>query len=1349
MARAYEIKTTPKKDSGRAYELGGTPKKLPLIKPQISIPKKPVGFLETLKYLPSATWEQFTGGAKFPEKMKTSEKMKFFAKELPSASKEVAISYAKLIPRAFMRVASDVADPFIHWAYGVETPDEPTPSYPLIGEVPTTRKLYSQYKESGYSPLVSGLLAGSDVAMNFAIVLGIGEFFAKKVPVKLKTSEVKVSLEKTATGYNKVANLTTVNKSNTPIVNSAKYYKVGSKSLVEVVSTKEGTLQMTGFDISRTQFQNIIKKITNVGATKTIKNPEVSSLIIPDKAINTAIKSLVSKKVSPVVPIAVKGAIPVPTPGVAPAITPIPQEVVSKQVKPEKGIIAPEIKPEPIKVITRTKPSSITGSGYRRMVVEGHPGIYTDSFLLLEDRTSKEVSSWQEKQEPMEDKLKYDVIKTLYPKEKTNPTKFISFEKPKYGVTIAHIDVGKDKSIQINAEYYQWLNKEGYIIKSSGKYDMPLVLERNGKDVGLLMPIKGEGKTMKELGVISKPVKEVKSNQNIEYNQVIDKVKTQGAETLNTNELDTIAKGEQTIVTPIGKKPITPEDEATNKIIDLYAGFPLSKLADIPVTFNGTRMKLINMLGKEVIRYHGLTPDIKKLLVKLETIPDLTKDALSEFFITQFPVSANDAKLLSRHHENPGENPITPELEPYAESIKSLIDISKTMQISRDLMKEFFPQSFLNRANKEILQHQESIASMQKMKAVVIPERPALEKAHAVKKENTITKHQVAIDELNEYKEFLNGLQYLPHLYLQSEAIQNNILKLMPEGRITAAFRSALSKLKGRKIATMEDAKAMGLLPEEDIRIILASHFDYLYRKSLIYDVIQELKNNPQAILPEKEAPDYWDRVAVAQLNDFRVHPLLSAAITDFAVPDNTGTFGKIYDNVNWLGKAIVFFNPIILPFWDIFQGYAAGSINPIRTIASATIGGVVGGPIGAFTGAVISTFTQSNTLQAWRDVTGKTKVYEQLVERGVFRTPRVGYFSQPIENTMRVLVDRMDSQYPKWKKAVEKIIGKPIDWKTYTLFPDIYQTNWRLTWFLDRVLRTATYRHALNKGMDMDTAAEYTNNFHANYNLFTNRAKRTLNRAFFVPTYKANMIVNMPAYVAKNTFELAKSIGKGGPTPVQKASLGALMRVMVLVAGVLAFAAYHGYRLREGYRLVKKLDKPEITKEGKIVTERVITLPGPFAEIPKFVSRLSQGPKGLYMYMAKVPQISWGLSRNARWNGEPYWTEGAAPEYQRKEIMINMLKDYIAPIDRYSMMTDEETDAIDNILSTFGLATYKRGSTESRILWQITNEKSKLTKFLKRPDISIEDKRNAQRAYQEKVLKFIDELKDYQETFK
>jgi len=794
--------------------------------------------------------------------------------------------------------------------------------------------------------------------------------------------------------------------------------------------------------------------------------------------------------------------------------------------------------------------------------------------------------------------------------------------------------------------------------------------------------------------------------QNIEYKKVKNKLEAQGSDSLTDEELKILSNGPAETITAEGVKPALEEDIAADKIMELFSGLPLERLKDIPITFRGTKMRLIDALGKEIIRYYGLAPETKRLLVQLEGGNDVRKEELIRLFKEQFPISSEQAKLLNYHQENPEKYPIPAELKPYADKVESLIALSQKLQEERGT-KEFFPQSFINRANKEIQRHQSVISTL--------------------KEESAINKHRQAIKDLQDYIEFLEGLRYSPHLYLFSEEIQRNILRLMPEGRITSKFRDTLTKLKGRRIATLDDAKELGLFPEEDIRITLAAHFEYLFRKITIHDIVEELKKNSRAVLSEDKAPDDWDKVAISQLDGYRIHPLLTAAIEDLGTSYETGIIGKGYDAINYLGKAIVFYNPIILPFWDIFQAYAVGSIRPWRPVYSAKL-----------------------VAQAWKEVLRKGELYKELVKRELYRTPRVGYYSPPIENTMRVIVNQMEKDYPGWKKAVSKITGKPVDWKTYTFFPDLYTTNWRLTWFLDRVLRTATVKHLLNKGFTLDEAAEHANTFHANYNLFTKKSKKWLNRAFLVPTYKANMIVNMPAYVAKNTFKLAKNIVEGQPpTPAQKASFGALWRIAILVAGTLAFAAWRGYYLREGYRLVKKLDEPEITKEGKVLTERVITLPGPFAEIPKLVARIKRGPEGLYMYMAKVPQITWGLSRNARWNGDPYYDEGAAPEIQRRQIMIGLLRDYVAPIDRIGMMTDEESGAIDNILSTFGIATYKRGGTERRIFYQIQKAKSKLNKYLKRPDISVEDKKKAIKHFQQSAEKWIDELEDYAKTYK
>ena len=141
-----------------------------------------------------------------------------------------------------------------------------------------------------------------------------------------------------------------------------------------------------------------------------------------------------------------------------------------------------------VKVISRRKPTTVNGYQEFRMI-KGHPEIFTNSVLLLEDRSADEIKKWGVKffNPPS---VEYYKVKNLYETENLRHAIFICYKKGEGKESpIAHLDVEDEKSIPINAEYYKWLIKEGYIIKSPKDRAKPLVLERNGKDVGLLMPL--------------------------------------------------------------------------------------------------------------------------------------------------------------------------------------------------------------------------------------------------------------------------------------------------------------------------------------------------------------------------------------------------------------------------------------------------------------------------------------------------------------------------------------------------------------------------------------------------------------------------------------------------------------------------------------------------------------------------------------------------------------------------------------------------------------------------------------------------------------------------------------------
>lgn len=134
----------------------------------------------------------------------------------------------------------------------------------------------------------------------------------------------------------------------------------------------------------------------------------------------------------------------------------------------------------------------------RKISIKYHPEIYTDGYLLLEDRNPQEVKKWQNETSSKyhyypETEYEYQNVKNLYPEAETKPVEFLGFtEGESDSVPYAHLNIGNEYSEMINAEYYKWLTKEGYVIKSTGIEYNPLVLERGGKDVGVLMPIKTE-----------------------------------------------------------------------------------------------------------------------------------------------------------------------------------------------------------------------------------------------------------------------------------------------------------------------------------------------------------------------------------------------------------------------------------------------------------------------------------------------------------------------------------------------------------------------------------------------------------------------------------------------------------------------------------------------------------------------------------------------------------------------------------------------------------------------------------------------------------------------------------------
>ena len=222
------------------------------------------------------------------------DKMKYFAESVPESIKEVGKSWAK----APLRVAATIVEPWIRTAYGLEATEEKPIDFPGLGEVPTLFYSYKQLRKGGLSPFEAGLTAGSQTAMDLAISAGMVDYFTGKIPVKVGKGELvpEAPAVKGAKGVYKVKTTPKMSfgkplKDTVPDVSKISYWRLGKNAMLEIVPTKQGTIKLTAYNISRSRFQNLVnnigKTLKNVGITYIKKAPEIRSLAIPPAVIPT------------------------------------------------------------------------------------------------------------------------------------------------------------------------------------------------------------------------------------------------------------------------------------------------------------------------------------------------------------------------------------------------------------------------------------------------------------------------------------------------------------------------------------------------------------------------------------------------------------------------------------------------------------------------------------------------------------------------------------------------------------------------------------------------------------------------------------------------------------------------------------------------------------------------------------------------------------------------------------------------------------------------------------------------------------------------------------------------------
>lgn len=688
-------------------------------------------------------------------------------------------------------------------------------------------------------------------------------------------------------------------------------------------------------------------------------------------------------------------------------------------------------------------------------------------------------------------------------------------------------------------------------------------------------------------------------------------------------------------------------------------------LPDLPIRENLSKFK--ELLGKEFVRGYGLTPEARLAFTNLRESQELNEMEIIDLLKKNVQVSEGDAKLLTYHLENPEKYPIPSGLVPQAQFIRKSFDTAFEELKKRNLLSEKFPQTFINKLEGDIESEKEVIKTLNDGEA--------------------IQRHQEKINELNQKIDFLKKLNYVPHQY--KPLIESQVIKLFSEGKISHKLISRPSRIIGREIATLDDAKEAGLIPEEDIRVLMGSYLNYVKNKVAIHDFIESLKTNESIVMPEKKAPEDWKKIPISQLDGFKVHPYLSDALRDYAITsyDKTGLILGAYDHINKLSKTILFYNPMIMSLNNLQQTYLAGGMNKNLP---------------------------KDLWDSVKDLKEQTDFYKDSVKAGLFAAP---YNTRPrIEDQIKLWIDESEKSYPALRKIVR--LANPAE---------IYSELNKVTWNLDRIMRLAQVKHFMSKGMPFQKAVDRTNLFFVDYSMTPDHLRRQLNRVFLTPTYRMG-IMRMYYNFARHPIE----------------NRGAIGRLIGFWIATGLFAAWQGYRIENGYRLVRKLKTPIETPDHKILEEQVFALPSPLFEYQKIFGRSAS--RNLYLNLARVPYIAASLAKNKDWKGDPIVDKALPIGDRSRQQIYYILKTYVAPVEAFESLSGQEQSAIEKVLNMLAISVYKRQGQTKFLINQVEGALSDLRDYRRRhPNASDEELRKVQLETQRRIDSIMKRIAEYE----
>ena len=346
------------------------------------------------------------------------------------------------------------------------------------------------------------------------------------------------------------------------------------------------------------------------------------------------------------------------------------------------------------------------------------------------------------------------------------------------------------------------------------------------------------------------------------------------------------------------------------------------------------------------------------------------------------------------------------------------------------------------------------------------------------------------------------------------------------------------------------------------------------------------------------------------------MHPAMKEWLYHFKYERlNANMFDKGMSHV----KVWQFANPFFLPYYDMMQGLVAR------------------GPIG-----MLNPISMGRDL-AWAAKTMKSRpqIYYDIMHAGMQSKPMAMPFDQWTSQINKLKNTNAGSYM--WQMTKETVVSAGLR--------PIYEASWNTAWGLDKMVRLATTKYMMRKGMSTFDASQFAALIHSDYANVPMKIRRNLNRVMFTPSFKITMF-RLYKEMMKSMVKvpLKKLSGKGAELTLQEKQLAKAGTATVLGAmvGMDLFLQNKGY-IRDQF--ARRYYKDIVDSEGKR-KEDVIVFSSPLTMVPKYAYKLkdilTKAPYRDSKIQQIIDSVKWDihpvwriindLAQNRKDNGDPIW---------------------------------------------------------------------------------------------------------------